>query len=224
LRNKILGQPPSTKSFLGNHIWQRDEVITFIPPPGKMKGIEYKVNVVNQCTGSSVFTESGTTVYCTIFGPMDAPHRVEVPNHVCLEVRWKESTIVQQKTLERFFSSQVNLILSKYIVSELDCYKMIQIHLNVFEKKRNTLFCAINACHLALVDAGIPLKRCFLAVSSGTHEEEVFVYGNYDGKFVLDYLHSFGEVTEEMELLALSNLKLLEEHVNFALKSRYNFD
>ncbi|KAM0672923.1 RNase PH-like protein [Ordospora colligata] len=182
-----------------------------------MKEIDSAVSVVPLCTGSSKLSYDGTTVFCVVHGPLDGTQRNSDPSKAALDVRWKDPVVINGRIYDKYFSSVVTNILSKYIILELDGGKTIQIVLNVAGSIRNTLFCAVNAALLALVDSGIPLRTMFYASSSFGYEEEVFVF-DADGK--MSFGHSFGPIEDSCINTAAEFLQYVKDVQAFALKPK----
>eukprot|EP00866_Antonospora_locustae_P001744 jgi/Antlo1/1744/1538 len=176
--------------------------------------IECSTGVLNEATGSSRFSHNGTTVFCAIHGPVDS--QCQLKNTAAIEIKWYESTILNNRMLEKYFSSVMSSVIPHVIIGELDPFKTIHIDLYVSDACRNTLFCAFNAVFLALSDAGIPLRGLFYATSSFLAEEEVFVY--FQNR--LCYRHAFGEISLKAEENARKNLEEVQEYVDFALKDK----
>lgn len=176
--------------------------------------VECDINVVEKATGSSRFTSEGTTVFCIVNGPADQQGMYD--DNAIIEVKWSESTILNHKMLERYFSNIMTQLLSRLIHREVDPFKAICIEIHVIESRRNTLFCAINACFLALASAGVPLKGSFCATSSLELEEEVFLW--FQARVC--YRHAFGEITDSVEKNALKNLPEIQENLDFVIKSK----
>lgn len=176
--------------------------------------VECSTGVLNGATGSSQFSHNGTMVFCAVHGPVDS--QCILKNTATIEVKWSESTILNNKMLEKYFSSAMSAFIPHVIIGELDPFKTIYIDLHVSDACRNTLFCAFNAVFLALSDAGMPLRGPFYATSSFSTEEEVFVY--FQNR--LCYRHAFGEIALEAEEDALKNLAEVQEYVDFALKDK----
>ncbi|KAH9411518.1 putative 3'exoribonuclease [Ordospora pajunii] len=185
----------------------------------KMKEIDSAVSVVPFCTGSSRFSCDGTTVFCVVHGPLDSVHRNSDPLKAALDVRWKDSVVINGRIYDKYFSSVMTSILSKYVILELDGGKTIQLALNAAGSTRNTLFCAVNAALLALVDSGIPLRTMFYASSSFGYEEEVFVF-DADGK--ISFGHSFGPIEDSSIKNASSLLGYVKDAQRFALKPKFS--
>lgn len=178
--------------------------------------IDCSIGEVAGVTGSARFTHGGTTVFCTVSGPQD--HQTQWASTAIVDVRWYESTILNNKILEKHFSNAMSTILAELILTKLDPFKTICIELYISDACRNTLFCAINAAFLALADAGVPLKGVFCATSSFEVEEEVFVY--FEGKIC--YQHAFGRITPSAQKKALDSVAQIQECLDFTLKKKLN--
>lgn len=184
-----------------------------------------KTAIVSQSTGSAVFSLNATSVYCTIQGPQECPYRFEDPSSVYFDIRWRESTHSNSKATDAYFSNIIHEIIKKFVILEIDAYKLVKLSFYIVENedKRCTLFCAVNACLAAMLDAGIPLKHMFYASSSFTCEEEVVVFDAVE-KYQKRYFHCFGELTHEMEEIALNNLFKVEKYVKSAIKENMYID
>ncbi|ADM12349.1 exosome RNAse PH-like protein [Encephalitozoon intestinalis ATCC 50506] len=185
-----------------------------------MSGIRSMMSVIPHCTGSSRFTYNNTTVFCIVHGPSDSISRQEDPEMAILDVKWRDIILINGRIYDKYFSREIEKILSKRIILELDPCRSIQISFNVVGEVRNTLFCAVNAALLALSDAGIPLISMFYASSSFTHEEEVIVF---DGDENVLASHSFGSISKTGMERAKSFLKYVKEVQTYTLKSKFPF-
>lgn len=182
-----------------------------------MQEIVSATGAVPWCTGSSRFSYAGTTVLCTIQGPFESMAKQEDSDEVVLDVRWRDPTLVNGRMYDRYFSKAMERILHKNILTRLDSYKTIQISFNVVGEARNTLFCAVNAALLALVDGGIPLRSMFYASSSFCHDEEVFVFD--DGGVA--FRHSFGDISGMSLEKSKALLEYVKEAQKYALRSKF---
>lgn len=176
--------------------------------------VSCELSIVGKATGSARFTSNGTTAFCIVNGPSD--QQGQFRDTALLEVKWFESTILKNRILEKYFSDIMISLLSNLILTDLDPFKTICIEIHIVDSCRNTLFCAINACFLALASAGIPLKGSFCATTSFTLEEEVFLY--FETRIC--YKHAFGEIKEEVEKNALDNIPEIQENLFFAIKNK----
>ncbi|KAM0687382.1 exosome non-catalytic core subunit rrp46 [Conglomerata obtusa] len=186
-----------------------------------MNTLTAKLNTLKNCSGSSTFTFNGTQVICSITGPTDCPYRFENPNAPYIKIDWRESNVVHSKTIDRYFSHIIEQIITMFILP-IDTLKMIQISFYVIPACRNTLFCAVNACLLACVQAGIPLKSMFCAVSSFDVEEEVFVYGLRDGCEV--FCHGFGELGDLQREKALAMVEDVKDELFLCIEQNLEVD
>lgn len=184
-----------------------------------MREVSSRTAVVPNCTGSSRFCCDGTTVICMVRGPSDSLSKQEDPDRAVLEIRWRDPVLVNGRLYDRYFSGIMEKILLKYMMVEMDCYKTIQISFNIAGEARNTLFCAVNAALLALVDAGMPIRSMFYATSSFSEEEEVFVFGD-DGTSAS---HAFGPISDSSSKNAKDMLAYIKESQQHSLKSKFLF-
>lgn len=167
-----------------------------------------KTGILSNCAGSSFFSCNNSTVYCTVNGPIDTQKQ----NKECiLEIKWTESTILNHKQFDKYYSFIMNEILSLYILTDYLPYKTLYIDFHCLGEEFS-LFCAVNSSLLALADACVPLKSLFYGLTSFTSNEEVIVY---DDKVA--YCHSFGK---NCYLDGIKYLEEVKEHVDFALKEK----
>ncbi|KAM0673083.1 exosome non-catalytic core subunit rrp46 [Gurleya vavrai] len=185
-----------------------------------MNDINCSLDALKNCNGSSSFNFNKTTVFCSVIGPTECPYKHENSSFPYLEIKWKETSSLHAKSTEKYFSSIIEQIITKFILP-LDYLKMIQINFYVCENERNTLFCAVNACILALIQAGIPLKKMFYAGTSLSVKEEIFIF---DSNEEVLFKHGFGECSKEMENEARKNALLVKKEIDFCIEQNLEVD
>ncbi|KAK1351166.1 putative exoribonuclease [Hamiltosporidium tvaerminnensis] len=186
-----------------------------------MEDIKCNVGVLKDVLGSSMFSFKGTVVYCAVLHMSEPPLRHEDDEKAYVEVKCKTSSHFHSKELERYISNYINKIIHKFCILEADKFKMMQINIFISEKYSNILCCAINSCLLALLDAGIPLRKMFYAVSTCQYEEEAIVFEKEKESFIHIFSHAFGKISADAIQKAKKDLEILEEYILFSLRDKF---
>lgn len=135
----------------------------------------------SELSGHSKFSNGTSTAHCTVMGPLECPLRFEKTNELHIEIKYHTSD-------DKFYASLIKHIISKFIIKEIHFLQAITI--NIYITGENSLLCAINACFLALIRAGIPLNSIFYACSSFLVKDEVFICD----KEKIVYRHGMGDL------------------------------
>lgn len=129
-----------------------------------------RVSILNQADGSSSFQEGSTRVLCSVNGPIEAKPRQELPTKASLEIILRPQAGVPT-TREKFIEDKLRSCLTPFIQASLYPRQLVQIVFQILETDEPAEFtcletaACINAAYLALIDAGVGLKRSFGAVA-----------------------------------------------------------
>ncbi|GMM38374.1 exosome non-catalytic core subunit [Saccharomycopsis crataegensis] len=159
--------------------------------------LDAKIGVLNNAGGSSEVSLNGIKVVCGINGPMEARPRQELPTTCYLEVIIRPA-IGNPTVREKYMEDKIKNFLNSVIIGNLYPRQVIQVNLQILEKKNNNssytsdsdesaatedvlleLNCCINSAFLALVDANISIYKAF--------NSNIFTY-THKGSLVKDGL------------------------------------
>ncbi|QEU60943.1 Rrp46 [Kluyveromyces lactis] len=131
--------------------------------------METTTHILGHVDGSSVVSNSGTKVICSVSGPMEPKSRQELPTQLALEIIVKPAEGVQS-TREKLMEDQIRSVLTPVLARYLHPRQFVQICFQILEAGESRDYTVkevsvcVNAAVLALVDAGVPL----LSMCSGT--------------------------------------------------------
>ncbi|SCU90405.1 LAMI_0E01926g1_1 [Lachancea mirantina] len=128
---------------------------------------EAKFQVLTQVDGSARFESFGTSVLCSVTGPIEPKARQELPTQLALEIVVRPSKGVPT-TREKLLEDKLRGVLTPVLVRYLYPRQLCQICFQILESGENEQFhsvrelsSCINAAFLALADAGVGLQNCF---------------------------------------------------------------
>ncbi|ELQ74592.1 Exosomal 3'-5' exoribonuclease complex, subunit Rrp46 [Trachipleistophora hominis] len=177
------------------------------------KSIDCSVGFMKNAMGSSSFQGMNTTVYCHVNVLPDVPSCISTLPYI--EVHWNEGS---SRSLNTYFAGVVEQIFSKIVKD--DFRRVFVLELWVGVGVRNALMCAFNAAVLALVDAGVPLRKMVYAANFDEQTEGMVLFENDRPVFV----HSFGGIKESDIEIAESKLSEIRDIMRFRLENKYNFN
>ncbi|EPR79677.1 hypothetical protein SLOPH_1655 [Spraguea lophii 42_110] len=185
--------------------------------------IECKTDIFNGVLGSSEFSYNDTKIYCSIVG-FTTNKTKEFLSGCSLDIKWVDKTSVNTNDVSEYFSENMKDILIENLILDNEKDKILKIEFFVMSGGENILYCAVNSLFLSIVDAGIPIKNCFLASSSFSKEEEVFVYKIDDCNYEMYFFHAFDSLGDKEELIARENIESTKEQLFFCLKEKFNIE
>lgn len=116
--------------------------------------------------GSARFSQGGTTVLCSVTGPMEVKPRFEQLDKAYLDVIIKPVTGMPG-TKEKLLEDYLRGALEAVILSTLHPRTCIQVVVQVVEDDGSLLQVAVNGAVLALLDAGITMQSIVSCSSCG---------------------------------------------------------
>ena len=129
-----------------------------------MRKFGCELSTLSQPDGSACFCQGDTTILAAVYGPTEIRIAREQADRATVEVTFKRKSGLpgcvdkhQEKLLEAACRSQ--------IMSSLHPRSAISIILQEMQAMGSVVACCINAACLALLDAAVPLRALFAAVS-----------------------------------------------------------
>mmetsp|Transcript_33780 Transcript_33780/g.95602 ORF Transcript_33780/g.95602 Transcript_33780/m.95602 type:complete len:244 (-) Transcript_33780:179-910(-) len=118
---------------------------------------------LKQADGSAAWRQEGTHVLAAVHGPIEAPPRKENSEAAVVEVVFRPLQYVPGEA-EREKEQVIRQTVEAAILGALHPRTTVQVVLQVVSDDGALLACAINAACFALLDAGVPMSRMFMAV------------------------------------------------------------
>ncbi|KAI9139633.1 ribosomal protein S5 domain 2-type protein [Paraphysoderma sedebokerense] len=155
---------------------------------GQIRPMACSQGLLNRADGSSRFNLDKTSVICSVYGPTEVKLKNEQLDRATIEVNVKPS-VGLSTTQERHLENTLRMSLEDVILSVLHPRTSIQITFQIMWDDGSVLAACMNAAMLALIDAGVPLKATFGAIS-------IAIAGN--GQIMLDPLKSEMETADSI--------------------------
>ena len=179
-----------------------------------MHKIEADIGIINNSKGSSMFKCANTTVICTVdINNRHEQSKSELYDQLNLDIKYRN---INQQSYDVYYTLIITNILNRCLLNFDKC-KSLFISLIIDSNNYNTLWCAINALFLGLVECGVPLKEVLYATSGFTNKEDVFIF-NRSGDIV--WHHAFGDIKDIEMPAVLKFYKYVKEIQDFSFKSK----
>lgn len=126
------------------------------------------ISVLEHVDGSSKYDNSTVSIVCSVTGPIEPKPRQEIPQQMCLEIGLRPPSgppTKREKVLEDKLRSVIQAVIESYVHPRQLCQIMFQVLQSIGHNEHMELNAAINSACLGLLNAGIPLKAVFSAVS-----------------------------------------------------------
>lgn len=170
----------------------------FIRPDGRLpdqlRPIKMAVDVLDRADGSAYVEQGNTKVIAAVYGPRELhPRHKASPETAVVRCRYhmapfstKERKSPTPSRREIELSKVIKDALSQTIFLERFPRTSIDVFIEVLEADGGTRCASINACSLALANAGIPIRDLVSAVA----------VGKYNGHIILDLNDEEDEAAE----------------------------
>ncbi|XP_062502418.1 exosome complex component RRP46-like [Corticium candelabrum] len=129
-----------------------------------LRSLSCELSLLARSDGSARFKHGETSVLVSVYGPGQVKPSREILNKATLEVHLKPKTGLPgygEKALEKILRDTCEAI----ILTSLHPRSSILIILQVEHDDGSLLSCCLNACCVALMDAGVPMRGLVCAVS-----------------------------------------------------------
>ncbi|AMD21944.1 HFR089Cp [Eremothecium sinecaudum] len=126
------------------------------------------MSVLDHVDGSAQYDTSTVSVLCSVTGPIEPKARQEISQHISLEIIVRPVTgppCNREKFLEDKIRSVIMPVVEAHLHPRQLCQITFQVLKSVGHHEHLELAASLNAAYLALIDAAIPLKASFSAVS-----------------------------------------------------------
>ncbi|KAF8382485.1 exos-4.1 [Pristionchus pacificus] len=189
--------------------------------PEQIRNISCKLSVCPEADGSAYIEQGNTRIMCAVYGPHEATNRAKASEEGC-SVSVQLSTAVFA-TLERknrrrgdrkttALARMLEKAFESVIVTSLFPRAQIDICCEIIQEDGSRLSSCINACSLALADAGIPMRGVVTCVTCSS----------VDGRPVVDI--SAREEMDTIPRLTLATLSGHDEVVLVEMENRVHMD
>merc|ERR1711879_483159 len=139
----------------------------------QLRPMSCEQGLLKQADGSSKYSQSNSSVVAGVFGPVEVRHSEESFDKSTIEVIFRPEVgvaIRKHKILEFCLRST----LEQAILTSLHPRTAVRLVIQEVSGDGAVLSCALNAACLALIDASLPLKQPFAAVSIALMKSGLF--------------------------------------------------
>ncbi len=173
--------------------------------PDQLRPIKMVVGILDRADGSAYVEQGNTKVLVAVYGPRELhPKHQASPDSAMVRCRYhmapfstRERKTPAPSRREIELSKVIKDALSQAIFLESFPRTSIDVFIEVLEADGGTRCASINACSLALANAGIPLRDLVSAVA----------VGKYRGHIILDLNDEEDEAAEaDMPIAIMPNL------------------
>eukprot|EP00842_Homolaphlyctis_polyrhiza_P000467 jgi/Hompol1/1420/HPOL_005519-RA len=137
------------------------------------------MGMLARADGSAKFSFGGSSVVCSIYGPMAARPREELMDSAYIQVQFDPATGASG-TQERLYERYICDIAKAAILTAMHPRTTLRITVQVLSNDGSILATALNAVLLALMDAGVPLQTTFSAVACSIHRNGMLLLDPID--------------------------------------------
>ncbi|AOW07460.1 ribosomal protein S5 domain 2-type protein [Yarrowia lipolytica] len=138
------------------------------------------MNILNNVDGSAKW-EQGTSVICSVTGPIETRRRTDEPTLAQVELVIRPA-IGQATTRETLIKDRIYSVLAATVVRNLYPRMLLQIVIQILEQGEGTgynvlkLAACLNAMCLALIDSRTPMTGLFTAVAIAIVDDKLILH------------------------------------------------
>lgn len=136
-----------------------------------IRGFVSTSSVLGRADGSARWRQEGTSVLVAVYGPQQGNSRKEDFEKAIIEVVFKPES-GKAGCQEHEYEYYIRECLEGIVLTTLHPRTSILVVCQVERQDGALLACTLNACCMALVDAGIPMRRMFASLSVALHASE----------------------------------------------------
>jgi len=156
--------------------------------PGEIRRIQCSLGIFSHADGSALLEQGNTKVIASVYGPREAKRRSDQLHDRAIVTC--EYTITSFATSERKKRSKgdrrlreaglgIKQIFEAIISTHLFPRSQISLFVQVIQSDGGDMAAAVNACTLALIDAGIPMQEFLTACTVGFFDATPVLDMNY---------------------------------------------
>lgn len=131
-------------------------------------------NVLNNADGSCRFSMGKTVVIASVFGPYQAPTRLEAVDRAVIEVSISHASATASP-IENRMQSTLRRTLEAVVLLTQYPRCIIRVAVLIVEQDGSVLSACMNAACMALLDGSVPLRGILTSVSVGVSEGRMLV-------------------------------------------------
>ncbi|KAK6638926.1 hypothetical protein RUM43_007196 [Polyplax serrata] len=170
---------------------------------GEMRNMNCELGPLSRPDGSALFTLGESMTLSAVYGPCEVKPQKLLTENATVEVSYKPKTGLSSVT-DKLKEATLTNICKTAILSSQHPRTSISVIVQEMQDSGGLLACSINCACLALMNAGIPLKYLFAAVSCMiTHDNEIIL--DPDSKQLKESKASFTIVFDSIDKNVLSS-------------------
>ena len=141
--------------------------------PSQLRPLSFEQSLLHRADGSARYTQGNTTLLVAVYGPSLASAREEQAHEAFLSFSF--SSLSSSASLSAANASLAHHLKETFrpiILINLHPRQRIAVHLQVLHDDGALLACAVNACMIALLDAGVQCREMLAAVEMRVRRDD----------------------------------------------------
>ena len=141
--------------------------------PSQLRPLSFELSLLHRADGSVRYTQGHTTLLVAVYGPTLASSREERSDSAVLSFTFSSlSSSHSLTTLHASAAYHLREAFEPIVLTSLHPRQRISVHVQVVNDDGGLLACAVNACQLALMDAGVQCREMLAAVEIRLRKED----------------------------------------------------